>query len=114
MAIDTELFRKLLEDERQHLEDELARIGTPTDVKGSYTTKFDEVGSDDEDNAVEMTEYVDASALENELEEKLNQVYEALAKIEAGNYGICESCHEPIAPARLKAYPAATTCVKHA
>ena len=114
MAIDTELFRTLLEDERQRLEDELARIGTPTDVKGSYKTKFDEVGSDDEDNAVEMTEYVDAAALEKELEEKLNQIYEALAKIEDGNYGMCEVCHEPIATARLKAYPAATTCVKHA
>ncbi|MEI8103904.1 MAG: TraR/DksA C4-type zinc finger protein [Candidatus Moraniibacteriota bacterium] len=114
MALDTEVFQNLLEEERQRLEDELARIGTPTGVKGSYTTKFDEVGPDEEDNAVEMAEYVDAAAIESKLEDELNKVYEALAKIESGNYGLCEVCHEPIAPARLKAYPAAATCIKHA
>ena len=114
MTLNTEVFQKLLEEERQRLEDELARIGTPTGVKGSYTTKFDEIGSDEEANAVEMAEYVDTVAVENSLEEELNKVYEALAKIESGNYGLCEVCHEPIAPARLKAYPAAATCIKHA
>jgi len=114
MTLDTEVFQNLLEEKRQHLEDELARIGTPTGVKGSYTTKFDEVGSDEEANAVEVTEYIDTVAVESSLEDELNKVYEALAKIESGNYGLCEVCHEPIAAARLKAYPAAPTCIKHA
>jgi DnaK suppressor protein len=35
----------------------------------------------------------------------------ALAKIEAGTYGICESCGKPIGKARLQAFPRATLCV---
>ena len=35
----------------------------------------------------------------------------ALAKIEAGTYGTCEQCGQPIPKARLKALPSATLCV---
>ncbi len=41
------------------------------------------------------------------------RVKKALAKIKIGSYGICEVCGEPISMDRLKAYPEATTCVKH-
>ncbi|MGL5809868.1 MAG: TraR/DksA C4-type zinc finger protein [Nocardioides sp.] len=30
--------------------------------------------------------------------------------MEAGTYGTCEQCAQPIAPARLEARPAASTC----
>jgi DnaK suppressor protein len=35
----------------------------------------------------------------------------ALRDIDAGTYGICEECEEPISKARLKAMPFATRCV---
>jgi DnaK suppressor protein len=35
----------------------------------------------------------------------------ALAKIEAGTYGLCEGCGQPIPRARLKALPQARMCV---
>lgn len=35
----------------------------------------------------------------------------ALARIAAGDYGRCEACGNPIAPARLAAVPTATKCV---
>lgn len=35
----------------------------------------------------------------------------ALARMETGEYGLCEECGEDIAPARLRAQPAATLCV---
>lgn len=38
-------------------------------------------------------------------------IQEALARLETGEYGICEECGEDIAPARLKAQPMATLCV---
>lgn len=34
----------------------------------------------------------------------------ALERLEAGEYGICEFCGEPISPKRLKAIPWATRC----
>lgn len=36
----------------------------------------------------------------------------ALRDIDAGTYGICEECEEPISKARLKALPFATRCVR--
>jgi len=41
----------------------------------------------------------------------LASIREALARIDAGEYGICEECGEDIAVARLSAQPMATLCV---
>ena len=38
-------------------------------------------------------------------------IREALAKLDSGEYGICEDCGEDIGLARLKAHPMATQCV---
>ena len=38
----------------------------------------------------------------------------ALARVEAGTYGICEVCGEPVPDGRLEARPTARTCVEHA
>lgn len=35
----------------------------------------------------------------------------ALRRLEAGTYGLCAACGQPIPAARLAALPAATTCV---
>ena len=35
----------------------------------------------------------------------------ALARLDAGTYGLCAVCGEPIPPARLEARPTATTCL---
>ena len=41
-------------------------------------------------------------------EEKLER---ALAKLEEGSYGRCDSCGGPIAPGRLEAAPESTLCI---
>src|SRR5579864_7141264 len=42
------------------------------------------------------------SLIENE-QETLDQIYEALSRIEKGTFGRCEGCNEPIAKPRLQA-----------
>jgi RNA polymerase-binding protein DksA len=42
----------------------------------------------------------------------LDEIDAALARVERGDYGVCESCGEPIAPARLEARPVARTCIR--
>ena len=39
---------------------------------------------------------------------------EAIERMDQGIYGLCEECNEPIKLERLKANPAARTCVEHA
>src|SRR5919199_6299026 len=41
----------------------------------------------------------------------VEEIDRALAKIDAGTYGICERCGEPIKRARLKALPYASLCI---
>jgi DnaK suppressor protein len=40
------------------------------------------------------------------------RIAETLQRIADGTYGRCEECDEPIPPARLKAMPTATLCVR--
>jgi DnaK suppressor protein len=49
--------------------------------------------------------------LANNAREMLAQTERALLRIEAGTYGICESCGEPIGKMRLMAFPRATLCL---
>lgn len=42
----------------------------------------------------------------------IDEIDRALEKIDAGTYGICERCHQPIMRARLKALPYASLCVQ--
>jgi DnaK suppressor protein len=44
-------------------------------------------------------------------EEKLRFVDEALARLDAGNYGRCLGCHEPIPSERIIALPFAAYCI---
>jgi DnaK suppressor protein len=46
------------------------------------------------------------------LVERANRLADALDRLRNGTYGRCEQCGEPIAPARLKAVPEVTTCVR--
>ncbi len=46
------------------------------------------------------------------LETALARVERALAKLDEGTYGTCDSCGRPIAPARLQAMPDSVLCVE--
>ena len=50
-------------------------------------------------------------ALDEAGRRELDSIRAALARIEAGSYGICRRCGEPIAPARLRVMPTALDCV---
>ena len=60
-------------------------------------------GRDDEQMAVQLA-----------AQGELNQVKEALARFDAGRYGLCAVCGETIEPERLEALPFATRCKTHA
>ncbi len=50
------------------------------------------------------------SLIENE-QEVLEQIYDALSRIEKGTFGTCENCGQPIAKPRLQAIPYAKFCI---
>ena len=42
----------------------------------------------------------------------VEQIDDAIQRIECGTYGVCEMCHEPIPVGRLKALPSARLCAR--
>jgi DnaK suppressor protein len=73
-------------------------------------------GATDDEHDVEGAtvafERAQAMALLEESRSQVETLDLALARLAAGTYGRCESCGEPIAPERLAARPAATTCIR--
>jgi DnaK suppressor protein len=50
-------------------------------------------------------------ALRDHNRQHLEAIEAALARLDAGTYGQCVSCHKPIAPGRLEALPWAALCI---
>ena len=48
--------------------------------------------------------------LEESVRIELNQIYEALSRVENNEYGVCEVCDGPIRVARLEALPYTNRC----
>jgi len=64
-----------------------------------------------EEGATETFELEKSLALEGKLNDALAEVNHALAKYEAGTYGICDACGQKIEWARLEALPQASLCL---
>ena len=105
-----QLKTQLLE-EKSKLEKELSLIATKED--GDYQATFEDFGRDEEENAEETENYANKVAITETLEKKLAEINSALERMEQGTYGLCANCPgEEIPVERLKAYPAANTCLK--
>ena len=91
---------------RQFLEEERATLQSQLDELGVLT--YDENFADSGQVAAEQGEN---KALVNQLEETLRDVERALAKLDEGNYGICETCGATIGEARLEARPSTRFCI---
>jgi RNA polymerase-binding transcription factor DksA len=95
---------------RAQLEEEQARIRAQLEQMGYGGVRliFDEGFADSGQVTAERGE---VEALAGTLLETLTEVEHALGKLESGDYGVCESCGQPIPEARLEAKPAARLCI---
>jgi RNA polymerase-binding transcription factor DksA len=109
-------LRKTLEVEKETLEDDLASHGRVQNETGEWegaSVGFDGEESDPNDVADQIEELATNVPLVAELEKRHIDVAEALEKMDDGLYGLCEECDKQIELARLKANPAARTCIEH-
>ena len=97
-------LRASLEEEQASLRQQLGELGFGQNGGLAYDQNF-------ADSSQVTAERGEAEALAKSLKETLTDVEHALAKVEDGTYGTCESCGQPIAPARLEAKPAARFCI---
>jgi len=82
-----------------------------SDIASRLGDAVGDAGDDQADVGAKTFEREHELALTHNARELLVQNERAIARIEAGTYGTCESCGEPIGKARLQAFPRATLCV---
>ena len=70
-----------------------------------------DAGDDDADAGAKTFEREHEFAMTSNARHLLEQTKRAVARIDAGTYGACESCGQPIGKARLMAFPRAVLCV---
>jgi RNA polymerase-binding transcription factor len=100
---------KQLTAEADELRAEIGRA--ENDMVDRLGDAVSEAGDDQADIGAKTFEREHELALAHHARELLAQTERALASIEAGSYGSCESCGQPIGKARLQAFPRATLCV---
>jgi RNA polymerase-binding transcription factor len=101
---------------RAELADEAAGLRAEIDQAESQIQRLSdtvsEAGDDEADASSKLYEREHELALTRNTRELLEQTEHALARIDAGTYGVCESCGKAIGKARLLAFPRATLCVE--
>jgi DnaK suppressor protein len=118
MEIDTQKFKKLLEDEASTLVEEMNKIAqiNPDSKMEDWEAKGGNEGvgqADPNERADAQEEYELNNTILKDIEVRYNNVKSALERIENGTYGKCEECGELIELDRLEANPAANTCKEH-
>jgi DnaK suppressor protein len=113
-ALDTEYFKELLLEKRRAVVEALEYLHKEN--PGSLEEETGELvsGSADQHMADTATETVGREidyTLEASDGRLLAAIDAALARIDAGIYGVCVNCGAQIAPERLEAMPWATLCI---
>jgi len=99
--------RDELIEEQARLEGQIASL-----EQGSGSSpEFDDNFADSGQVAAEQGENMSLAA---QLRAELDEVERALAKLDEGVYGLCETCGQPVGTDRLEAMPAARFCIDHA
>jgi DnaK suppressor protein len=102
--------RKELEEEAIGLRADIARV--ESEMADRLTDSVGDAGDDEAYAAASAFEREHDLALNQNAQDLLIQTERALGRIDAGTYGVCESCGKAIGKARLQAFPRATLCVE--
>jgi DnaK suppressor protein len=103
--------RALLDQEQQAA---LSLLATLTrDFSGIVAASADSNADDEHDpeGSTIAFERSQVGALIEQAERRIAEIEAARARVDAGTYGRCDVCGEPIADDRLEARPVARTCV---
>lgn len=99
-----EEFQKILQEQLDELLREAGKtVSEMTDEKSNFPDPTDRASLESDRN-FELR-------IRDRERKLIMKIREALERIETGEFGICESCEEPIGEARLKARPVTTLCI---
>ena len=101
----TDEFRRRLLQARETL------LGTVAGTDGEMADLDVPGPGDSTDRAAALSTATLVSRLGGQDKRELDEIADALRRLGAGAYGVCDSCHRPISLARLRAVPAARFCL---
>jgi DnaK suppressor protein len=101
-------LRERLETERGEVRRQLDDLGARRDAEGIEDPELNEGFADAGQAAAERANLL---TLVRSLRDTLRDVEQALGRMDAGTYGLCERCGQPIGDERLEALPAAGLCM---
>lgn len=107
--LSNEEARALLGAENERLLALLAEMSGDAERDMAETADFDQHQGDSNDN----TEYWRRVGLRKTLEHELDEVAAARQRLDAGLFGRCVSCGDPITDDRLRVLPATVHCRDH-
>ena len=105
------MTRAALEQRLREIDALLARLDA--DEASLRTDRADATADDEHDpeGSTLSGEWQRVDALRRARLDERAEVKEAIRRMDAGTYGVCVRCGDPIPPARLEARPMATMCV---
>ena len=99
-------FRRRLEDSRAELLRTLALTDEETAARGGEgPSSFGDVAAEEAGRSL-------LGELGGKERRELDEISDALARLETGTYGLCERCGRSVARERLRAVPATRYCVE--
>ncbi len=105
-------IRERLVQEEKSLVGQLGMVGIKNPaVPGDFEPALPSYGDTEDETINESVDLDRNIAVEDTLERQLELVRSALAKIDQGTYGSCESCGSPIEEKRLAAMPTTARCI---
>lgn len=107
---EVEAARSVLSSEIDRLRSELEAASAA--LAGLMRDSGDGAGDDEADTGTKNITREHEMSLAANAQEMLDQTERALARLDAGTYGLCEVCGNPIGKARMQAFPRATLCVE--
>ncbi len=108
-----EEIRQRLESELNTTMDRIRQLGGAVVLEEFPGALGDNTPLADEVDVIRLNEDREMSfATRSLLVERANKLAEALERLRGGEYGLCEECGQPIAPARLRAMPEVARCVR--
>jgi RNA polymerase-binding protein DksA len=108
IAMNVDQIRSTLLDERQRLSGIRRSLEQAAAEAGAELSTTDQHPADGGSDTFERGKEL---AILERTESQLADVDRALERLDAGTYGTCEACGEPIGAARLRARPAARLCL---
>jgi DnaK suppressor protein len=104
--LDLDVIRRDLEERRDRTRERLAELAKRPE-RGTAQGFGKRIG----DGTTEAVSRLTDIGVGDSLERVLARTERALAKLNDGSYGVCDSCGDPIGPGRMRALPDGVLCL---